>query len=149
MSDPSIIPNVPKNIIVKATREQIALIKTNAPNFSPEELMCRCCGELDMKVELLTSIQALRNYIKVPLVRTSAYRCEKHNIAVGGKPHSMHLTGQAIDISLNFLRKTKVDDRERLHHKFIQMAMHLFNGIGLATTFIHLDVRKNKALWHY
>lgn len=139
--------------LLQATPEQIFLIKSNSPNFSPEELMCPCCGRVEMRVELLTKLQALRNYMKIPLTINSGFRCRQHNITVKGKSSSRHLIGEAVDISLELERKnpgTKGSgDIARSRHKFVQMAMHLFTGIGLAETFVHCDVRQAKALWHY
>jgi uncharacterized protein YcbK (DUF882 family) len=63
---------------------------------------------------------------------------------VGGKPNSLHLVGKAIDISLN---ETPIE----LRHSFLMMCTVLFNGVGVAKHFIHVDVRdKSKAaFWVY
>lgn len=129
-------------MILKATPEQISMMKKLAPNFKPEELMCPCCGVCKMDKKLLTNLQALRNLLARPLIITSGYRCEKHNREIGGTTRSRHLTGQAVDIALN---KVATSDKR----KYLDGATSLFNGIGIGTNLIHVDVRQSKTFWTY
>lgn len=70
--------------------------------FKPEEFACKCgkCGKgfADMKPELLSMLEDARALAGVPFKITSAYRCEAHNKASGGKDNSAHLRGYAVDI---------------------------------------------------
>lgn len=68
-------------------------------NFTPEEIACRCCGELwkgdDMPVyfkHAMHKLQDLRNKWGKPIVINSGHRCTKHNAEVGGATQSQHLT---------------------------------------------------------
>ena len=40
-----------------------------------------------------------RKIAGIPIVVNSGYRCQDHNVAVGGSPTSSHLDGLAADIS--------------------------------------------------
>lgn len=69
-------------------------------NFHLIEFRCHCCGAGDDVVsqELLDALQRLRDLWGRPMALTNGYRCPKHNAAVGGAPHSSHMTGEAADI---------------------------------------------------
>lgn len=68
-------------------------------NFSPEEIACRCCGELWKSASMPTyfihamnKLQELRDAWGKPIHITSGHRCTKHNAEVGGAKQSQHLT---------------------------------------------------------
>jgi hypothetical protein len=61
------------------------------PNFTREELECRCCGKLNMDTEFIVRLQAFRYLLKKPLTVTCASRCKKHNKEVGGENTSCHI----------------------------------------------------------
>ena len=118
-------------------------------NFSKKELECKCgCGKCDMDLELLDALQALRDRLGFPLSITSGFRCEEHNKKVGGARASKHLKGQAVDISImtppfrNNQHNLKALLKEALKDDRI-------NGIGVANSFLHLDIREEPALWSY
>ena len=67
----------------------------------------------------------------IPFPLSSAYRCPKHNKAVGGVPTSAHTRGYAVDIRC-------VDS----HSRFVMLQALLeagFRRIELAPTWIHVD----------
>ena len=70
------------------------------PNFSPAEIACRGNGSLQINVEALDKLQALRDRLGKPLIVRSAYRSPEHNRAVGGATRSKHLDGAAFDIAM-------------------------------------------------
>lgn len=53
-----------------------------------------------MDESLIHMLDAAREIAKVPFVIESGYRTAAHNVTVGGKPQSAHLTGQAVDIKV-------------------------------------------------
>lgn len=72
-----------------------------------------------------------RDLAGTPFSLTSAYRCPKHNKAVGGVPTSAHTRGYAVDIRC-------VDS----HSRFVILQALLevgFRRIELAPTWIHVD----------
>ena len=101
---------------------------------------CKCCGVDKMDAEFVAKLKKFEAAWNKKLVVNSAYRCAKHNKAVGGKPNSKHLVGCAVDITV------LPSDR----FEFLNMAVDYgFKGIGIGQTFIHLDNRNKPALWLY
>lgn len=110
--------------------------------FKKEELDCPCCGQYKMDPVLMAQLNALREKYGAPLIINSGYRCDKHNAEVGGKIHSYHLQGMAVDIAT--FRMTN-----EMKSKFMKLTHEYFKGIGIAKSFVHLDVREDLALWVY
>ncbi len=97
-----------------------------------------------MSEELLSMLDIARKKFGKPIKINSGYRTIAHNKKVGGKPSSSHLKGLAADISC----KTS-NDRFKLINVLIETG---FNRIGVAGTFIHVDIDKNKTpnvMWVY
>ena len=113
-------------------------------HFSRTELACPCCGTCDMDEDFLWKLEALRRELGVPMVTTSAYRCEKHEAAVGGSGAN-HPTGKAWDGQIRGL------------HPFDVMRKIMgagFTGIGLrqhgSNRFYHLDTSHEiPTVWTY
>ena len=62
-------------------------------HFSPVEFRCKCgcgAGMEKMDADLLHLLDEARDLAGAPFSLTSAYRCPKHNKAVGGVPTSAH-----------------------------------------------------------
>jgi len=71
-----------------------------APHFMLREFECRCCSCVRLHPELVKKLEAIRQYLDMPIIVTSGYRCEKHNKEVGGVQRSLHLVGQAADVAI-------------------------------------------------
>ena len=107
-------------------------------------------GQL-MDKEVLDLVDQVRELYGKPIHITSGYRTEAHNEKVGGKMPdadgsggSSHLNGLAIDVAC-----TTSADRYRLIELFMLVG---FNRIGVADTFIHVDLDKDKVqnvIWTY
>lgn len=110
-------------------------------NFTLAEFESPDTHEVMVHPELITNLQTLRNLVGQPLVINSAYRTQAHNKAVGGVENSQHRLGTAVDIHLP--DDLTADEMEMLAEKAG------FTGIGKYNTFIHVDVRPNKARWDY
>lgn len=111
--------------------------------FKKEEFDCPCCGKNECVEKLFLALESLRTFLSVPLVVNSGYRCKEHNEEVGGKPSSFHLQGMAADISI-----IGMDGKKRF--EVLKYVTVMFNGIGIAKNYIHLDVRVGpQVMWVY
>ncbi len=100
-------------------------------------------GQL-MNEELLNMLDVVRKKYGKSIVINSGYRTVKHNAKVGGTPGSSHTKGLAVDIACN-----NSTDRFKLEGILREVG---FKRIGIAKTFIHADIDKDKAqnvLWTY
>lgn len=118
-------------------------------NFTYDELMCPCCGEMSIDATAIGMLQKAREMSSVKFKINSACRCNEHNKAVGGKQDSSHIIASGKD-SYAF-------DIEALNSrtKFIIICSLLkagFNRIGIDKEFIHVDNDPNKdkdVIWVY
>lgn len=114
-------------------------------NFDRSEFACKCgCGLDDINMDLVDRLQSIRDVLGVPLRVNSGCRCFAHNQAVGGVPDSAHLRCNAADLAAN--------DSE-LRWRLVKAAYGFdFERIGVAQTFVHLDVdpfAPQPRLWRY
>lgn len=119
-------------------------------NFSLDELGCRCgCPENLTKIELLDSLQKVRDILEKPMKITSGYRCEKHNLAVGGVSSSSHLSGTAADIYVpSSGYGYEIMRAIFLSQSFFRVGYGKMGGILV----LHVDIDSTKAspvLWGY
>lgn len=100
--------------------------------FSDKELACKCgCKEVHMDAEFLDKLNLARSFAEKPWKVNSAYRCPKHNKAVGGGNNSTHMAGKAVDISAPTSQKK---------YEIITCALKAgFTRIGVGKNFVHLD----------
>lgn len=97
-----------------------------------------------MDQDLLNMIDRARALYGKPIVVNSGFRTESHNKKVGGVSSSSHLKGLAIDVAC-----IRSKDRFEMLTALIEAG---FNRIGVASTFIHVDIDKNKSqnvIWTY
>ena len=97
-----------------------------------------------MHEEILHMLDAVRKEYGKPIKINSGYRTEARNKKIGGVPNSSHLKGLAVDISC---KNSK--DRFALVKLFLKVG---FTRIGIASSFIHVDVDKTKSqdlIWVY
>ncbi len=118
------------------------MVKLN--NFKRSDFACSCCGKEKMKDNTLLKLQAARTIADVPFIISSGYRCNKHNVEVGGKSSSSHLGGYAVDM---------VVDGSRARFKILDaLRLSGFNRIGVGKNFIHIDNDPEKSgnvIWLY
>lgn len=112
--------------------------------FKREEFICKCgeCSKIAVDKELLDVLTDIREWADDKVIINSGNRCEKHNREIGGAKHSRHLDSIAADIVVN--GKPTEDVYFYLDTKYPNKY-----GIGLYDTWVHIDVRPNKARWAY
>lgn len=116
-------------------------------NFRVREFACKgkgCCETTKIDAKLAEYLQKIRDHFGKPVTINSAYRCAKHNKAVGGTSGSKHTLGMAADIVVKGVAPAEVA-------KYAESIGIL--GIGLYETdkdgyFVHVDTRENKSFWY-
>ena len=99
---------------------------------------------LNMHEEILHMLDAVRKQFGKPIKINSGYRTETRNQKIGGVPNSSHLKGLAADISCENSK-----DRFTLLGLLVKAG---FKRIGVASSFIHVDIDKTKSqdlIWVY
>ena len=113
-------------------------------NLNRVEFECKCgCGKDDIKDDLAVKVQLVRDLIKRPIRINSGIRCAQHNANTKAKPTSSHVDGWAADLGYS-------GSAER--YELLKAAMEVFDRVGIAKTFIHVDVDPNKSprvVWLY
>mgnify|MGYP003140329232 FL=1 len=108
-------------------------------NFKFDEFKCSCCGRVDINSDLLDLLQTARDTLG-PLTITSAYRCPNHNDSVSSTGMSgPHTTGKAVDIHVSNSQHRK---------QLIDYFTNKVSGLGIAKTFIHIDIISSDELAH-
>ncbi len=111
-----------------------------SPHFSKRELACPLTGEIKLQEGFIDDLEELRVEYGLPMSVTSGCRSQAHNAVVGGHPHSLHMIDNehhdtdtcAVDIS-----RPRGPDLLKL----VKIAIGKGWSIGIADTFIHLDMR--------
>ena len=113
-------------------------------NFNREEYACKCgCGRADIKDHLAAKVQSVRDILGRPISINSGIRCARHNGNIGASETSSHIGGWAADLGY-----TGSGERYQL----LNAAFQIFDRVGIAKNFIHVDVDANKTagvVWIY
>lgn len=84
-------------------------------HFTAAELCCPHCGELPgprVVQNTLNWLERVREWLgNLPIIVNSCYRCNFHNMNVGGVANSYHRKGWAADIVVVGLHADRVADR--------------------------------------
>lgn len=115
-------------------------------NFNRSEFACKgkdCCGgAAPIHPDLLAGVQALRDLAGRPLHINSGFRCPKHNAAIGGVKNSYHMLAMAADIAV-----PEGMTPEAFAALAEQVPLFHNGGIGTYSSWIHVDIRKEKTRW--
>lgn len=82
--------------------------------FKKSEFKCQCGGKYcngypaEMNPKLVNILEGLRKYFDKPVDVTSGLRCKQHNKNVGGVSNSQHQYGNASDIYIAGVDKSKI-----------------------------------------
>lgn len=117
---------------------------SNYKYFTKEEFACPC-GNCENKIsdKFISLLDELREFLGKPLIINSGYRCEEHNKKIGGRETSAHLSGLAADISCT---------NSTWRSELLRACLARFNRVGVAKSFIHVDIDSSKpqdVLWVY
>jgi hypothetical protein len=143
---PAVGPKVEGDYYIWTKGENISL----SPYFSTRELSCHChfpdCVKQKIHKNLIDKLSEIRKEIKQPLVITSAYRCSKYQAFLRSSgvntvvaKASQHELGNAADA---VPADGKMEGFEPICSKH-------FDSIGLASHFLHLDLRNGRRRWNY
>lgn len=111
--------------------------------FTLEEFNCQETGENKMSTNFLIMLDMLREECGFPFHITSGYRSTSHSIEASKPTPGVHSRGIAADIKV--LNGTQ---RYIIVEKAIELG---FKGIGVAKTFVHVDLRDSDypVMWSY
>ena len=99
--------------------------------------------ENNMNKDFLFVLDEAREFAGIPFVINSAYRSPEHPLSIKN-PSSSHIKGLAVDI-----KATDSVTRFKIVKALIEVG---FTRIGIADTFIHVDLDLNKTqnvIWTY
>ena len=99
--------------------------------------------ENNMNKDFLFVLDEAREFAGIPFVINSAYRSPEHPLSIKN-PSSSHIKGLAVDI-----KATDSKTRFKIVKALIEVG---FTRIGIADTFIHVDLDLNKTqnvIWTY
>ena len=115
--------------------------KKLSTNFRVREFACTDGSDpIFIDSDLVTVLQKIRTHFEKSVTITSAYRTPSRNKAVGGETYSQHLYGRAADIKVKGVSPKKVAS-------YAETILSNKGGIGVYSTFTHIDVRTTKARW--
>ena len=110
-------------------------------NFIVKEFACKDGSDtILISSELVELLQKIRNHFEQPITINSAYRNATYNKKIGGASKSQHIYGTAADIVVKNIKPLEVA-------KYAEYIMTNKGGIGVYSSFTHIDVRNNRARW--
>lgn len=89
---------------------------------------------------LVQLLESIRTYYKRPVVIRSGYRTPSYNAQIGGARYSQHMFGTAADLSVVGVSPDAVA-------AYAETLIPDSGGIGIYSTFTHVDVREKKSRW--
>ena len=116
--------------------------KKLSTNFRVKEFACTDGSDpIFVDSELVKVLQKIRTHFGKSVTITSAYRTPTKNKACGGSTYSQHLYGRAADVKISGISPKKVA-------AYAETILKNKGGIGIYSTFIHIDVRGTKSRWN-
>lgn len=111
-------------------------------NFKVSEFACKDGSDtVFISPGLVAVLQKIRDHFAKPVIITSAYRNDAYNKKVGGTDYSQHKYGMAADIYISGISPATIAE-------FVETIMPNTGGIGIYSSFVHVDVRTDRARWN-
>lgn len=111
-------------------------------NFKVSEFACKDGSDtVFINPGLVTVLQKIRDHFGKPVIITSAYRNDAYNKKVGGADYSQHKYGAAADIFIIGVSPATIA-------AYVETIMPNTGGIGIYSSFVHVDVRTARARWN-
>lgn len=114
---------------------------SNFKYFKIEDFDCKETGENEISVDFIHSLDQLREACNFPFIITSGYRSKEHSVEKRKQNPGTHAQGIAADIKVS-------GGAQRL--AIVKHASAMGMSVGVAKTFVHVDIRKTPAMcWCY
>lgn len=111
-------------------------------NFKVKEFACKDGSDpIFIAPELVKILQSIRTHFGKTVTINSAYRTANYNKKVGGATYSQHCYGTAADIKVSGVSPKKVAE-------YAETLLSNKGGIGIYSSFTHIDVREVKSRWN-
>lgn len=115
--------------------------KALSANFKVREFACKDGSDvIFISNGLVQVLQAIRSHFGKAVTINSAYRTPAYNKKVGGETYSQHQYGTAADIVVSGVSPKDVA-------AYAETLLPYTGGIGIYSTFTHVDVRAMKSRW--
>lgn len=116
--------------------------KKLSTNFKVKEFACTDGSDpIFIAPKLVEVLQKIRTHFGKPVTINSAYRTPTKNKQVGGATQSQHCYGTAADIVVKGVTPKQVA-------AYAEKLLPNTGGIGIYSTFTHIDVRETKSRWN-
>lgn len=116
--------------------------KQLSKNFRVKEFACQDGTDtILVNPKLIVLLQKVRDHFGKPVTINSAYRTEAHNKKVGGSVYSQHKYGTAADVKIAGISPKTIAT-------YVNTQMPNSGGIGVYSSFCHIDVRATKSRWN-
>lgn len=111
------------------------------PHFKVKEFRCYDGTNVVIICEdLVKLLESIRVELGVPLIVNSGYRTPAHNLKVKGASHSYHMLGAAADVRCS----KGVNALATVAEQYLSG----WGGIGIYSSFVHIDIRPKKYRWN-
>lgn len=115
--------------------------KKLSSNFKVSEFACKDGSDAVLVApRLVMVLQTIRDHFGASVTISSGYRTPQYNTKVGGVAHSQHCYGTAADIMVKGQKPADVA-------AYARKIMPSWGGVGIYSTFTHVDVREVRSDW--
>ena len=110
-------------------------------NFKVREFACKDGSDtVFINLKLVAVLQDIRDHFGKAVNVTSGYRTDAYNKKVEGALYSQHKYGGAADIYINGVTPKEI-------YNYVNNKYPEELGLGLYTSFVHVDVRDGRSRW--